>query len=76
MQVVEMRVRNENRVNWGKVCDAQTRTTKTLQHEQPAGKVGIDEDVFSADLQEEAGMSDESDAELTVCREPGLVSLT
>src|SRR5206468_6006407 len=46
---------------------------QALEDEQPARKVGIDEDILAADLQKKAGMTDESHSHLTVGDELGLV---
>lgn len=75
MQVVEMRVRNQDKVNCRKIGDTQARTTQALQNEQPAREVGIDDDAFAANLDEETGMADECNAEFTVRCQSWLVSL-
>ena len=75
MEVIEMRMRDQHQIDGWKVSDAQARLSKTLQHEEPARKVGVDNRVFAADLQEEAGMADKCDAHLTVRDEHRLVGL-
>ena len=75
MQVIEVRVRNQNEIDGRKVRDAKARTAKPLQYEQPPGKIGIDQHALSSNLYEEAGMTDESDAQFSVSGEARFVSL-
>lgn len=48
----------------------------TLQQKQPARKVGVNDNILSAELQEEAGVSDEGKAQLSVSRQLGLMRLS
>ena len=66
MQMVEMRVRYENQIDRRQVGDAKSRSAKPLQHKQPPRKIGIDDHTLAADLNEEAGVADEGDAEFAV----------
>ena len=75
MQVIKMRMRDKHQVNRRQVVDLNSRFSQPLQHEQPARKVGIDEDIFSADLQKEAGMPNKGHAHLPVGNEFGLMRL-
>ena len=54
---------DENEVNGRQVGDADTGTAQAFKNEDPGGIVWIDDDVLTADLNQEAGMSDESNAE-------------
>ena len=76
MQMIEVGVRNQNKVDGREVRDAEARTTKPLQYKQPPRKIGIDHYALSPNLYEEAGMADERDAQLTVGSETRFVSLT
>ena len=60
----------------GKIGNAQAGTAQAFQHEQPAREVRIDDDALPANLHEEAGVTDEGDAEFSVGDEARLVSLT
>ena len=44
--------------------DADARPAQAVEYENPFGEVGIDQQVLSTDLEEEAGMADESHAHL------------
>lgn len=74
--MIEVRVRDQNKIDGGKVGNAQSRTSQTFQHEKPPREIGVDDDVLAADLYEEAGVPDERDTEFTVGDQPRLVSLT
>src|ERR1039458_9364543 len=63
VQVVEVRVRNQHRVDRGQLPQLQSGTAQPLENENPARKVGIDQNILSPDLEEEAGMSDEGRSE-------------
>ena len=75
MQVIEVRVRDQHNVDGRQIGNAQAGTAQAFQHEEPAREIGIDDDVLSADLQEEAGVADEGDAEFAVGDEARLVGL-
>ena len=66
VQVIKVRVRHQDKIHRRQVAQVQSRLTQALEDEQPAREVGIDDDVLSANLQKEAGVSDEGDAELAV----------
>jgi hypothetical protein len=76
MKVIEMRVRNQHQIDGWKVGNAYAGPAQALEHKQPARKIRIDDDTFSAQLNKETGMSDERDAEFSVRGEARLVSLT
>lgn len=69
VQVVEVSVRNQHRVDGRQVAQPQAGAAKPLKHEDPAGKVRVNQDVLPANLQEEAGMSDEGYAKLPAAGE-------
>ena len=73
MQVIEVSVGDQNQINRRQIPQLHSRLAQALQDEQPARKVGIDEDILAADLQKEAGMTDESHPHLTVGNQLGLV---
>lgn len=75
MQVIEVGVGYQDQVCRGQIAQVQAGLAQPLQHEKPACKVGVDDDVLSADLQEETGMSDEGNPEFTVRNQRGLVRL-
>jgi hypothetical protein len=75
MQVIEVRVRNQNEIDGRKVGNAKARTAKPLQYEEPPGEIRIDQHTLSSNLYEEAGMTDKSDAQFSVGGEAWFVSL-
>ena len=75
MQVIEVRVGYQHEVHWRQVAQVQSGSTQALKNEEPAREVGIDDYVLSADLQEEAGVSNEGDAEFAMRGELRFVGL-
>src|ERR1019366_1544000 len=69
VQVVEVRVRNQHRVDCRQLPQLQPRTAQPLENENPAREVGIDQNILSPDLEDEAGMSDEGYAQLATAGE-------
>ena len=65
VQVVEVRVRNQHRIDGRQIAQPQPGPPQPLEHEDPAREVRVDQNVLAADLEEEAGMSDEGYAQLT-----------
>ena len=63
MQMIEVRMRYQHDVDGRQVAEAQARPAQALQHEDPAGKIWVDQDILPADLEKEAGMSDEGHAQ-------------
>ena len=61
-----MRVRHQDNIHRRQVAQIQSRLTQSFEQEEPAREIWIDDDVLSANLQEEAGVSDEGDSEFTV----------
>ena len=66
MQVIEVSMRHQDNIHRRQVAQVQSGLTQALEDEQPARKVRIDYDILSANLQKEAGVSYEGDAELSV----------
>ena len=72
VQMVEVSVGDQNQIDRGQVAYLQARSSQAFEHEQPAGKIGIDENVLAADLEKETGMADESHTHLAVADQFGL----
>ena len=66
MEVIEVSMRHQDNIHRRQVAQIQSRLSQALEDKEPARKVRIDDDILSADLQEEAGVSDEGDAEFAV----------
>src|SRR5690242_4295077 len=64
VQVIEVSVAHQHIIDGGQIAQTNPRTTLTLQHDQPAGKVRIDHEIHPADLNEETAMPDERNPEL------------
>jgi len=75
MQVIEVRVRDQHQIDRRQVRDAQAGAAQAFEHEEPAGKIRVDDDVLSADLQKETGVADKGDAEFAIGHEARLVRL-
>ena len=71
--MVEVRMRNEHDIHRREVAQVQAGLAQSLQNEQPARKVRVDDDIHSSHLEEEAGMADEGDAQLAAFNELRLV---
>jgi hypothetical protein len=65
MQMIEVSVGNQHRIQRRKIGDAQSGTPQPLEHKEPGSKDGIDYQAGPAGLQEERGVSDEGDAQLS-----------
>src|ERR1039457_5795017 len=76
MEMIEVSVRDQYRVDRRQISDAESGTAKALQHEQPAREVRIDDDSLPADLYKETGVTNEGDAEFSVGGEAPFVGLT
>ena len=74
MQVIEVGVSYQDHVCRRQIAQVQTGLAQALQHKEPARKVGVDDDILSADLQEKTGMSDEGDSKLAIANQSGFVS--
>ena len=69
MQVIEMRMGDQYGINSRQIAHSQSGTTQSLQHKNPAGEVRVDQYVFSANLQEEAGVPNECNSQLSSRRQ-------
>lgn len=74
MQVVKMRVSDEDNVDRREIAQLNSGLAQPLENKKPARKIGIDDNIFAADLEKEAGVADESDAHLSVGHELWAVS--
>ena len=74
MQVIEVSMCHQHRINRGQVHDTQAGVAQALQDEKPSRKVRIDNDVLATDLYEEAGMANEGDPELSMTGKHGFAS--
>ena len=70
-----MRVGYQHSVNRRQIAHAEARTAKSLENEDPLSEVGIDHEVLSSNLEEEAGVTDEGDAQLSASDELGPAGL-
>jgi hypothetical protein len=76
MQMIEVRVRHQDQVNRREVTHPQSGTPQALEHEKPAGKIGIDDNVLPAHLYKKTGVADESYAQFAVRDQMGLMGLS
>ena len=74
--MVEVRVRHQNDIDGWKIADSKSGTAQALEHEEPAGKVGVDQHTAPAELHEKTGVADEGDAEFPIAGELWLMGLT
>lgn len=73
--MVEVRVRDQNHINRRQIAKVHPGLAQPLKHKQPAGEVGIEQNILSAHLQKEAGMTDKSQTQLAVAHEFWFVGL-
>ena len=64
MQMVEVGMGDQHGINGRQIAQPHSRSAQPFQDENPACEVRINENVLAADLQEKAGMPNESEAEL------------
>ncbi len=64
VEVIEMRVGDEDEVDVGQVGDGEAGALEPLDDDEPVGPVGIDEDVVPRRLDEERGVADPGDGDL------------
>src|ERR1700688_583088 len=76
VQMIEMRVRYQHQVDGRQVAHSKPGTPQPLQHKQPAREVRIDYHALPTDLHKKAGVPDESDSQLAVRGQPGLVRIS
>src|SRR5579885_1970417 len=66
VQMIEMRVCDQDKINGGKITNFHPGLAESFQDEQPAREVGIDDNIFAANLNEEAGVPNERHAHLAI----------
>lgn len=66
MQVIKVSVGHQHQIDGWQVMHLHAGPAQPFQHEQPAGKVGIDDDALSAHLDKKAGVTDECDTQLSI----------
>ena len=76
VQVIEVGMGHQHGIDGRQIAETQPWTTEPFQHKDPAGKVRVNQNVLAADLQEEAGVPDESNSQLAVRGEPRFVRLS
>lgn len=64
VEVIHVRVGEQDGIDGREVLDAQTRAALSAQEDERAREDGIDEQVAAGDLDEKRGMADKGDAEL------------
>ena len=74
MQMIEVRVRHQHRIDGWQIAHTNAGTPQSLQHKQPAGKVGIDHHALPADLKKKTGMPDERNSQFALRCQARLVS--
>ena len=62
--MIEVGMRNQHRIDGRQIAHTQSRTPQSLQDEDPAREVGVNQNVLAADLQEKTGVSDERHSQL------------
>ena len=75
MQVVEVGVRNQHKIDRRQITNLHPGLAQSFQHKKPAREVRIDDDVLPTYLQEETGMPNKSHAHLGVRHQNWLVGL-
>src|SRR5436190_21712768 len=73
VQMIKVRVRNEDEVDRRQVRDSQPRLAKPLQHKKPPGEIRVHDYVLATKLQEETGVPNKGDAHLPVRNEHRLM---
>lgn len=76
VQMIEMSMGDQHHIHGREVAQKQARTAQPLQDEQPAREVGVDDHVHAANLQEEAGVANEGQTQVSLGDQFWLVSLT
>lgn len=73
VQVVKVGVGHQHNVNGRQIAKLHTRLPQSLQNEEPARKIWIDNHVLPTDLDKKAGVSNESEAHLSIAYQRWLV---
>jgi hypothetical protein len=63
--MVHVGVSNQDKVDGGHLLDSNAGTPLTAQNDEPGNENRVDEHIATTDLEEEGGVSDEGDPELT-----------
>ena len=66
VEVVEVGVGDENQIDRGEVMVGKTGMAQSTDHEKPVGPVRVDQNVSLVALNEEGGMTDPCDADLSL----------
>ena len=69
MQMVKVRVRDQNVIDRRQVFDPHARAAKPFQEKKPAGEVGIDQYVLSSGLEKKSRVADEGHSQIAVLGE-------
>lgn len=62
VKVIEVSMRDQHHVHGRKIAQVKTGLAQTLQDKQPAGEVGINDDIHPTHLEKKAGMPDKGNA--------------
>ncbi len=63
-----------HQIDRGQIAQLQTWLPQALQHEQPVGEVGVDQNILPTNLKEKTGMTNERHSHLTVAGQLRLMS--
>ena len=66
MQVVEVRMRDQYQIHRRKIINFDAGLPQALEHEQPPGEIGINDNIFASHLEKKAGMTDKGHAHLAI----------
>jgi hypothetical protein len=66
VQMIEMGVRHEHQIDGRKIAHLQPWAPQALQHKKPAREVRVNHRALAANLNQEAGVTDESNTEFSV----------
>src|SRR5439155_6548654 len=64
VKVVKMRVSDQHHVDRGQIFDPNAGMAQAFQYKQPAGKVGVNQDVFSAELDQKTRVPDKGNTQV------------
>src|SRR6267154_771660 len=66
VEMVEVGVGQQDEIDGRQVLDAEAGTFDALEEEEPVGEIGVNEDVQVGELDEERGVADPGEGDLTV----------
>src|SRR5260370_31496012 len=72
--MVKVCVRDQHRINRRQIFDPYARMAETLKNKQPAGKIRINQNIPSADLNQKAGMSNKCDSQFLLGNRYGFMA--